>query len=351
MKNPCVLVTGGAGYIGSQVVLALLDAGWRIIVVDNLATGRRDRLPEGVRFIQADASDGCRMAELLRKEPCEAILHLAGSASVAEATANPLECYRNNTCVSRTLVEVAIAHGIDRFIFASSAAVYGEPAVLRVREDAVHSPCSTYGRSKWMAESILRDIAAASSLRFVVLRYFNVAGVGPQGYSESPAPGATHLIKAACETACGMRKAVAVFGDDYDTPDGTGIRDYVHVTDLAEVHVRALDYLCADGASEVLNCGSGQGHSVRQVLDAVRRTSGRDFRTERQPRRPGDIGAIVADSERARRVLGWTATHSLIQIVESAYAWERQLARAEIRCAERNSLEALKALACAEIAS
>lgn len=327
MNNPCVLVTGGAGYIGSQVVVALLDAGRRVVVIDNLVTGQRNRIPKDVRFVQADACERRHVTELLREEPCEAILHLAGSTSVAEATANPLECYRNNTCASHNLVQVAIDQGIDQFIFASSAAVYGEPATLPVHENAALAPSSIYGRSKRMAEDMLRDAAAASPLRFAALRYFNVAGADLKGRGESRVPSATHLIKAACETACGARETVAVFGDDYDTPDGTGIRDYVHVADLAEAHVRALDYLCAGGASEVLNCGTGQGHSVRQVLETVREISGNRFQVESVARRPGDIGAIVADPARTRRVLGWTATRNLTEIIASAWAWECRTSR------------------------
>lgn len=332
MKEPCVWVTGGAGYVGGQVVLALLDAGRRVVVVDNLATGQRDRVPKDVRFVQADVGDGPRMVELLREEPCEAILHLAGSASIARATANPLECYRNNACASRSLIQAAVGQGVDCFIFASSAAVYGESGTLPMGEKAVPAPCSAYGRSKRMVEDMLRDTAATSSLRFVALRYFNVAGADPEGRSGPGAPDATHLIEVACEVAAGIREAVTVFGDDYDTPDGTGIRDYVHVADLAEAHVLALNYLRAGGASEVLNCGSGQGCSVRQVLEVVRRVSGNDFPVKLDARRMGDIGTVVADPERTRRILGWSATRGLTDIIDSAWAWKRQAPQEQAAC-------------------
>ena len=323
MKDHCVLVTGGAGYVGSHVVHALLDAGQRVVTVDNLASGHRESVPGAAKFIQADVGNRDRMTELLREERCDVIMHLAGSAGMA--TAMPaLECYRHNTCASRSLMEAAADQGIDNFIFASSAAVYGNPDRLPAREEAAAVPCSPYGRSKLMAEEMLRDISEASGLRFVILRYFNVAGTDSRKYVRPAMPEAPHLIKAACEAACGTREGLTVFGDDYDTPDGTGVRDYVHVGDLAEAHVRAMEYLVGGGGSEVLNCGRGHGHSVTQVLDAVRRVSGRNFPVEVGRRRPGDIGEIYAATERARDLLGWTATRNLDEIIASAYAWECQ---------------------------
>lgn len=321
MKKDCILVTGGAGYVGSHVTLAFLDSGHRVVVLDNLATGRRAWIPDAARFVEADIGDQQRIIKLFEEESFDAILHLAGSASIPAAAAHPLECYRNNVCASYNLMEAAANRGIDKFIFASSAAVYGNPDALVVSERAATVPCSVYGRSKLMAEDMLQDAAAASGLRLVVLRYFNVTGAG-RGPLGGPPPGAMHLIKAACEAACGMRESVTVFGDDYATPDGTAVRDYIHVDDVAAAHVRALDYLRGGGANLVLNCGSGRGHSVRQVLEVVRRVSSKNFPIRVGARRPGDIGAICADTDRARDLLGFAATRGLNEIVASAYAWQ-----------------------------
>ena len=323
MGEHCILVTGGAGYIGSHVTHALLGSGQRVVVVDNLATGRRERVPKAARFVEADAGDRHLMAELLRKEHCNAVVHLAASPGIAAATP-PLESYRNNTCTSRNLVEAALDQGVENLVFASSAAVYGNPDRLPVREDALANPCSPYGQSKLMAEKMLQDAAEASDIRFVILRYFNVAGEDLGERAGPATPEAPHLIKAACEAACGARRNLTVFGNDYDTPDGTGVRDYLHVGDLAQAHVQALQYLSGGGSSETLNCGSGLGHSVMQVLDAVRRISGTDFPIKVGARRPGDIGRIYAATERTRDLLGWTATRGLVEIIASTYAQERQ---------------------------
>lgn len=322
MKDCCVLVTGAAGYIGSHTVPALLGAGYRVVAVDNLMTGRRAQVPKAARFVEADAGDGRRMAELLREERCEAILHLAGLADVTAAATRPLECYRTNACASRNLMQAAVDQGVDKFIYASSAAVYGDPAVLPVDESATTTPCSVYGRSKLTVENMLKDVASTGSLQFVALRYFNVAGSGP-GVGP-PAAEATHLIRVACEAACGRRESVTVFGDDYGTPDGTGVRDYVHVVDLAETHVLTLDYLFSGGTSIALNCGSGRGYSVREVLEEVCRISGSHLRIESATRRPGDIAAIRAATERTREVLGWTATCGLTEIIASVWAQEHR---------------------------
>jgi UDP-glucose 4-epimerase len=244
---------------------------------------------------------------------------------VPESVADPLKYYRNNTAASRNLLEAVLGAGVTQFIFSSTAAVYGNPKCLPVDENAALAPVSPYGMSKLMTETMLRDTAAATDLRYIALRYFNVAGADPQGRSGQSTPEATHLIKAACEVICGKRAGISIFGDDYDTPDGTGVRDYIHVTDLADAHVAALDYLMAGGASDVMNCGYGRGYSVRQVLDTVRAVCGHDFPIETAPRRPGDAGEIYAATKRIRDVLGWTPQHDdLTKIVASALAWERR---------------------------
>ncbi len=323
MSDDCVLVTGGAGYIGSHVALALLETGRRVVVADNLVTGRRDLVPEAADFVELDIGDIERVSQLLADHPCRAVLHFAGSTIVPESVENPLKYYGNNTCASRNLLEAAMANGVREFIFSSTAAVYGNPEKLPVDESVALAPVSPYGKSKLMTENMLQDVAASSDLRFIALRYFNVAGADPAGRSGQSTPNATHLIKAACEAACGVRESVTIFGDDYDTPDGTGVRDFIHVSDLADAHVAALDHLDRGGASNVMNCGYGLGYSVKQVFDTLREVSGVDFRVETGPRRPGDIGEIYAETKRIRDVLGWVPQHDdLMKIVASAYAWE-----------------------------
>ena len=323
MKDSCVLVTGGAGYIGSHVALALLESGRRVVVADNLVTGRRELVPEAAEFVETDIADRERMTQILRDSGCHAIMHFAGSTVVPESVENPLKYYGNNTCASRNLLEAAVASGVERFIFSSTAAVYGNPDRLPVDEQIALAPVSPYGKSKLMTENMLQDVAAASGLRYIALRYFNVAGADPKGRSGQSTPNATHLIKAACEVACGVRDSVTIFGDDYDTPDGTGVRDYIHVSDLAMAHIVALDHLAGGGESDVMNCGYGRGYSVKQVLDTLREVSGIDFRVEMGPRRAGDIGEIYAETKRIRDTLGWVPQHDdLNEIVGSAFAWE-----------------------------
>lgn len=323
MKDDCVLVTGGAGYIGSHVALALLETGRRVVIADNLVTGRRELVPDAATFVETDIADTERMTALLQDNGCEAILHFAGSTVVPESVENPLKYYGNNTCASRNLLQAALAAGVQRFIFSSTAAVYGNPERLPVDEDVALAPVSPYGKSKLMTETMLQDVAAATDLRYTALRYFNVAGADPAGRSGQSTPNATHLIKAACEAACGTRDSITVFGDDYDTPDGTGVRDYIHVSDLAAAHVVALDYLGEGGESSAMNCGYGRGYSVKAVLDTLREVSGQAFRVEMGPRRPGDIGEIYAKTDRIRERLGWQPQHDdLKEIVRSAYAWE-----------------------------
>lgn len=327
MRDECVLVTGGAGYIGSHVALALLETDRRVVVADNLVTGRRELVPDDAVFVETNIADMERVEKLLREYDCHAVMHFAGSTVVPESVDNPLKYYGNNTCASRSLLQAAVAAGVQRFIFSSTAAVYGNPAELPVDESVPLAPVSPYGKSKLMTENMLQDVAAASDLRYVALRYFNVAGADPAGRSGQSTPNATHLIKAACEVACGVRESVTIFGDDYDTPDGTGVRDYIHVSDLATAHIAALDYLADGGDSNVMNCGYGRGYSVKEVFDTLRDVSRVDFRVEMGGRRAGDIGEIYAATNRIRELLGWVPEHDdLREIVGSAYAWEKRTA-------------------------
>ena len=321
----CVLVTGGAGYIGSHTTLALLAAGWRVVVVDDLTTGRRELVPPQATFVVADAGDSPRLTEVMRRHGCTAVVHFAGSTVVPESLADPIRYYGNNTCVSRNLIAACLAAGVGCLVFSSTAAVYGDPARLPVDEEAPPRPITPYGTSKLMVEWMLRDVAATGRLRHVALRYFNVAGADPFGRSGQSTPNATHLIKVACEVACGRRRALTIYGDDYDTPDGTCVRDFIHVSDLAEAHVAALDHLTGGGSSLTLNCGYGWGLSVRQVVAAIERVGGMKLAVEIGPRRPGDIVRMVAASERIRSALGWRPRHdSVDEIVGSALRWEAQ---------------------------
>jgi UDP-glucose 4-epimerase len=324
--SECVLVTGGAGYIGSHVAWALLDAGWRVVVVDNLSTGRRELVPSGAAYVHGDVGDGRLIREVLRDHGCAAVMHFAGSAVVPESVANPLKYYLNNTAHSRTLVQACVEAGVRRMIFSSSAAVYGIPeGAVMVDEDQPTRPINPYGCSKLMTEWMLRDAAAAGALRYVALRYFNVAGADLLGRTGQATPNATHLIKVACETALGARPHITVFGEDYDTTDGTCVRDYIHVSDLATAHVAALEHLCRGGGNLVLNCGYGHGFSVRQVLDMVGQVSGHPLPVISGPRRPGDPPALVADSRQIRRLFGWQPRLDRLEIiVRSALAWERK---------------------------
>ena len=283
-----VLVTGGAGFIGSHMVLELLDAGEDVVVLDNLSTGFRWAVPDEAEFVEGDVGDHTLVRRLLSANRIDAIIHFAGSVVVPDLVADPLGYYLNNTCKSRTLIATAVEAKIPHFIFSSTAAVYGMPRENPVAEDALLLPMSPYGTSKLMTELMLRDTAKASDLRYVALRYFNVAGADPLGRSGQSTARATHLIKVACETAVGERPYLEVFGTDYPTPDGTCIRDYIHVTDLVRAHLDALRYLRAGGESEVLNCGYGNGFSVLDVISSVKRVSQHDLAVRMAPRRPGD---------------------------------------------------------------
>ncbi len=321
-----ILVTGGAGYIGSHMVLALLDAGRDVVVLDNLSTGLRRAVPAAATFIEGDVGDGALVRRVIAQHNVEAIIHFAGSIVVPDSIRDPLGYYDNNTVKSRALIAAAVAEGVGQFIFSSTAAVYGMPEVVPVGEDAPMRPISPYGSSKMMTELMLADVARAHDFRYVALRYFNVAGADPEGRSGQSTPRATHLIKVACETALGKRPVLEVYGSDYDTPDGTCIRDYIHVSDLVRAHLDALDYLSAGGRSEVLNCGYGRGYSVREVIAAVKRVARRGFAVSQAPRRPGDPAILVADARRISRILGWRPRlDDLDTIVGHALAWERQL--------------------------
>ena len=322
-----ILVTGGAGYIGSHMVLALADAGHDVVVLDNLSTGFRWAIDPRATLVEGDAGDEALVARLLKDHAVEAIIHFAGSIVVPESVADPLGYYLNNTVKSRSLIAAAVAAGVDKFIFSSTAAVYGNPAVTPVPEDANLSPVSPYGSSKLMTEIMLADTARAHPLRYVALRYFNVAGADPAGRSGQSTPRATHLIKVASEAALGKRPYMEVFGTDYPTPDGTCIRDYIHVTDLAEAHMAALAHLSNGGTSRILNCGYSKGYSVLEVIEAVKRASAVDFEVCLAARRPGDPASIVAASDRIRAELGWMPAHDdLDKIVTQALVWERKLA-------------------------
>ncbi len=323
-----VLVTGGAGYIGSHMVLELLDAGESVIVLDNLTTGFRWAVPRAAPLIVGDAGDQDLIRALIRKYGVQSIIHFAGSIVVPESVSDPLGYYHNNTVKSRALIEAAVSSGVRQFIFSSTAAVYGNPAQNPVNEDADLKPLSPYGWSKLMTEIMLGDTARAHAFNYVALRYFNVAGADPQGRSGQSTPRATHLIKVACETALGQRSHMDVFGTDYPTQDGTCVRDYIHVTDLARAHLAALNYLREGRTSAVFNCGYSKGFSVIEVIDAVKRVSGRDFSVRLSDRRAGDPAAIVAGSAKIRDQLGWRPMHDdLDTIVSQALAWEGQIAR------------------------
>ncbi|HMO76602.1 MAG TPA: UDP-glucose 4-epimerase GalE [Sphingopyxis sp.] len=323
-----VLVTGGAGYIGSHAVLALLDAGWRVAVLDNLVTGFRWAVPKGAVFHEGDIADAALVTRIVAEQDVGAILHFAGSVVVPESVANPLKYYDNNSARSRTLIDTAVHAGVRHFIFSSTAATYGIPDAVPVREDAPQRPINPYGMSKLMTEAMLADVAAAHAFNYCALRYFNVAGADPQARSGQSTAGATHLIKVAVEAALGRRSHVDVFGTDFATADGTGVRDYIHVSDLAAAHLLALEALiAAPDRSHKLNCGYGRGFSVLEVLDAVDRATGGRIERRMGDRRAGDPDALIADNGAIRAAFGWQPRHDdLDTIVAHALAWERALA-------------------------
>jgi UDP-glucose 4-epimerase len=327
-SRPAVLVTGGAGYIGSHAVLALLDAGWRVIVIDNLSTGFEWAVAREAAFVRGDIADGDLVARLIEEQDIGAIIHFAGSIVVPESVEKPLLYYENNTVKSRSLIESAVKGGVRHFIFSSTAATYGIPERVPVTEEARTQPINPYGWSKLMTERMLIDTAAAHPLNFCALRYFNVAGADPKGRSGQSTAGATHLIKVAVEAAVGKRRHVSVYGTDYATRDGTGVRDYIHVSDLAAAHVDALEQLIATPEqSYIMNCGYGRGFSVLEVLDAVDRVTNMKIARRLERRRPGDPDALVADNGKILATLPWRPKlDDLDTIVADALAWERKLA-------------------------
>src|SRR3954454_22702433 len=323
-----VLVTGGAGYIGSHLVQALAEAGESVVVIDNLSTGFSTFLPEGVPLFIGDAGDENLVEGVIRTRGVKSIVHFAGSVVVPESMRDPLAYYRNNTMTTRSLLNAAVNSGVSRFIFSSTAAVYGNPDQVPVTEEAPTRPLSPYGSSKLMTEIMLHDVASAHDVKYLVLRYFNVAGADPQARIGLATVGATHLLKIAVEAATGQRAKIDVFGTDYPTPDGSCIRDFIHVSDLVQAHGAALSYLRAGGASTTLNCGYGRGYSVLETIEAVRRVSGRNFAVQVSDRRPGDIMTMIADTRRIRATLDWIPQYdNLDTIAAHALAWEEKLLR------------------------
>jgi len=321
-----VLVTGGAGYIGSHAALALREAGVPVVVLDDLSTGLRAAIPPGVPFVQGSTGDDALVRDTLRRFGIGAVMHFAGSLIVAESLAHPIRYWRNNVSNTLALAESCVSAGVRRMVFSSTAAVYGPSSGWMVDEQAELSPSTPYGASKLAAERMLGDLAGAHGLSVAVLRYFNVAGTDMQGRIGQRTPGATHLIKVACEVATGQRPSLSVFGNDYATPDGTCVRDFIHVSDLADAHVLALRYLQGGGASVTLNCGYGTGHSVQAVIQAVEAQTGWTLPVRPAPRRPGDIPVLVARAERIREVLGWAPRRTgLDQIIASSLRWEQRM--------------------------
>ena len=336
-----VLVTGGAGYIGAHMTLALLDAGEHVVVLDNLVTGFDWAVDKRATFVLGDAGDMGLVSRLITEHSITDIIHFAGSVVVPESVTDPLKYYANNTAASRNLIETAASNGVERFIFSSTAAVYGMAGNEPVSEDAPLAPLSPYGRSKLMTEWMLADLAATGAMDYGVLRYFNVAGADPQGRAGQSTANATHLIKAACQAALGVRERLDLFGTDYPTRDGTCIRDYIHVSDLVEAHAVVLGHLRGGAGSVTLNCGYGRGASVREVIDTVKAVSGVDFEVREADRRPGDPAAIVAGADRLKTQLGWTPKHDdLREIVACAWEWEQALRGHRLELHQLQALEA-----------
>lgn len=319
-----ILITGGAGYIGSHVVKALGPLGHELVIYDNLSTGHREAVTFG-EFVEGDLSDVKKLDLLFSQKKFDAVIHFAGSIVVPESVSNPLKYYQNNTVNTHLLLSICQKYGVGKFIFSSTAAVYGMPADGVCTEETTLAPINPYGQSKLMTEHMLRDLSACSKFRYVALRYFNVSGADMDGRLGQSFPEATHLIKVACETACGKRESIKVFGTDYPTPDGTCIRDYIHVSDLADAHVKALEYLERGGKSEILNCGYGHGFSVREVLNRVKKITEVDIKVEDSPRRPGDPAQLTAKADRIQKVIGWKPQYdNLDTIIKSAYDWEKK---------------------------
>ena len=325
-----VLVTGGAGYIGSHVVKQLGAAGHAVVTLDNLSRGHRGAVLYG-QLVEGDTADGPLVARLLREHRIDTVMHFAAFTIVPESVREPLRYYANNTCAARELISRCVDAGVARFIFSSTAAVYGIPESPLCREDNPLAPINPYGWSKAMAEQMLRDACAASEMKHIILRYFNVAGSDPEGEIGQSTEGATLLVKVACEVAMGRRPALQVFGTDYPTPDGTGVRDYIHVCDLADAHLQAMDYLTRGGESGTYNCGYGHGYSVREVIEAVERQTGSPLPVAYAARRAGDPPSLIADASALRARFGWVPQHDdLDDIVRTSLAWERKLVAGEV---------------------
>jgi UDP-glucose 4-epimerase len=325
-----ILVTGGAGYIGSHVVRQLGEAGEHVVTLDNLSTGFREAVTHG-ELVVGDTGDRDLVTKLLANHDIDTVMHFAAHTIVPESVSDPLKYYRNNTCATRNLLQCAAEAGVKHIVFSSTAAVYGLPPGGVAREDSPTAPINPYGTSKLMSEWMLRDLAAAGGPSYVALRYFNVAGSDPGGRIGQSTPKATLLVKVACEVALGSRDALTIFGTDYDTPDGTGVRDYIHVEDLATAHLDALRWLRTGGDSQVLNCGYGHGYSVREVIQAVERITGKPLPVRDDVRRPGDPPTLIANADRIRELLGWAPAHNDIdRIVATSLAWERRIAAAEV---------------------
>jgi UDP-glucose 4-epimerase len=323
-----ILVTGGAGYIGSHMVLTLTEMGEEVVVLDNLSTGFWWAIAPEARLVEGDIGDEALLDRIMAEYRFDAVVHFAGSIVVPDSVRDPLGYYLNNTVKSRMLMACAVKAGIPRFIFSSTAAVYGNTAAQPVFEDAPLAPISPYGSSKLMTEWMLKDAHAAHGLQYVALRYFNVAGGDPKGRIGQSTPRATHLIKVACQAALGQRDSLEVYGTDYETPDGTCLRDYIHVSDLIAAHADALTHLRKGGESGIFNCGYGKGYSVLDVIKAVERVKGAALPVAYGPRRAGDPAAIVAGAERVRKVLGWQPRYDNLDfIVQTALDWERKLAQ------------------------
>lgn len=320
-----ILVTGGAGYIGSHVVRQLRERNENVVVLDNLSTGFRSATL-GATLVVGDTGDRELVGRVLREHRIETVMHFAAHTIVPESVSNPLKYYGNNTCSTRNLLQCCQEANVKHFVFSSTAAVYGIPPAGAASEETPTAPINPYGMSKLMSEWMLRDLGTASALRYVALRYFNVAGSDPGGRIGQSTINGTLLTKVACEVAIGKRPHLSIFGTDYDTPDGTGVRDYIHVEDLADAHVKALDYLRNDGASVTLNCGYGHGYSVREVVSTVNRVNGQSIKTVEVPRRAGDPPSLVAKADRIRKTLSWTPRYDDLEtIVKSQLAWEKRL--------------------------
>jgi len=320
-----VLVTGGAGYIGSHMTYGLLDRGERVVVLDNLSTGVRGLVAADAKFVEGDVADQQLVRRILREHTVDAVIHFAGSIVVPESVSDPLKYYGNNTAASRALIEACVKENIRNFVFSSTAAVYGIPEVPVVVEESPKDPINPYGRSKLMTEWMLQDTARAHDFRYIALRYFNVAGADPKGRTGQSTPRATHLIKRAAQVALGREPYLDIFGTDFPTPDGTGVRDYIHVTDLIAAHLLALDALRNEGKPDVFNCGYGRGLSVREIITAVERAAGHKLAAKESPRRAGDPPTLVANSTKLKNTLNWTPRYDDVDIiVRSALEWERR---------------------------